>query len=252
MSGSSAQDPAERPGERPSDRPSDRPGRPAFGARLRTYFLAGILATAPVCLTIYIAWLFTTWVDDSVFALVPPRYNPETYLPFRIPGIGLIIALIGVTFIGAVTTGLLGRLMRQSMEAVLNRLPIIRSVYGLIKQVTETVLANKSEAFRECALIEYPRKGSWSVGFITGSTYSEFNRLTGQEMINVFVPTTPNPTSGFLMFVPRNEVIMLDMSVEDGLKLVISLGLALPPAPIEASPDQPERNVLTTASRSKR
>jgi uncharacterized membrane protein len=237
----------------PSAPEPERPSRTGPGGRLRNYFLAGILTTAPVCLTIYIAWIFTTWVDDAVFALVPPQYNPDTYLPVRVPGIGLIIALIGITFIGAVTTGLLGRLMRQTMEAVLNRLPIIRSVYSVIKQVTETVLANRSEAFRECALIEYPRKGSWSVGFITGSTYSKFNEMTGEEMVNVFVPTTPNPTSGFLMFIPRREVHVLEMSVEEGLKLVISLGLVLPPPPPPAEIEaQPERNVLTTASRSNR
>jgi uncharacterized membrane protein len=236
----------------PSAPESEKPSRIGAGGRLRNYFLAGILAAAPVCLTIYVAWIFITWVDHAVFALVPPQYNPETYLPIQIPGIGLIIALVGITLIGAVTTGLLGRLMRQMMEAVLNRLPIIRSVYGVIKQVTETVLANRSEAFRECALIEYPRKGSWSVGFITGSSYSKFNEMTGEDMVNVFVPTTPNPTSGFLMFIPRKEVHILDMSVEEGLKLVISLGLVLPPPEIVAEPDQPERNVLTTASRSKR
>jgi uncharacterized membrane protein len=234
----------------PSALEPEKPSRHGAGGRLRNYFLAGILATAPVSLTIYVAWIFITWVDQAVFALVPPKYNPETYLPIQVPGIGLIIALVGITLIGAVTTGLLGRLTRQLMEAVLNRLPIIRSIYGVIKQVTETVLANRSEAFRECALIEYPRKGSWSVGFITGSTYSKFNEITGEDMVNVFVPTTPNPTSGFLMFIPRREVHILDMSVEDGLKLVISLGLVLPPPP--AVPGQPERSVLTTASRSKR
>jgi len=221
----------------------------SFGARLRTYFLAGILTTAPVVLTIYIAWLFISWADDAVFAVLPPRYNPETYLPFSIPGIGLIIALIGVTLIGAVTTGIVGRLTRQLMEAVVNRLPIIRSIYNLIKQVTETVFANQSSAFRECALVEYPRKGSWTVGFITGPSYPSFVEMTGEEMINVFVPATPNPTSGFLLFVPRREVHVLDMSVEDGIKLVISMGLVLPPGPPAA---QPERSVLTTASRSKR
>ena len=233
-----------------SSRPeSVRSGRIGFGARLRTYFLAGILATAPVCLTVYIAWRFITWVDEGVFALLPPEYNPETYLPFSIPGIGLIIALVGVTLIGAITAGLLGRLLRQLMEAVVNRLPIIRTIYNLSKQVSETALANRAQAFRECALVEYPRKGSWTVGFITGTTAKEFEVLTGEEMVNVFVPTTPNPTSGFLMFMPRREVHILDMSVEDALKLVISLGLVLPSAPLPKS-DQPERSVLTTESRS--
>ena len=236
--------------------PTPDPRRPrvaprvGLGGRLRTYFLAGILATAPVCLTVYIAWRFITWVDEGVFALLPPEYNPETYLPFSIPGVGLIIALVGITLIGAITAGLLGRLLRQLMEAVVNRLPIIRTIYNLIKQVTETALANRAQAFRECALVEYPRKGSWTVGFITGTTAKEFEVLTGEEMVNVFVPTTPNPTSGFLMFIPRREVHILDMSVEDGIKLIISLGLVLPPAPPPPELDQPERKVLTTESRS--
>ena len=233
-----------------SKRPEPPRGRVGFGGRLRTYFLAGILATAPVCLTVYIAWRFITWVDEGVFALLPPEYNPETYLPFSIPGVGLIIALVGITLIGAITAGLLGRLLRQLMEAVVNRLPIIRTIYNLIKQVTETALANRAQAFRECALVEYPRKGSWSVGFITGKTAAQFDALTGEEMVNVFVPTTPNPTSGFLMFIPRREVHILDMSVEDGIKLIISLGLVLPPAPPPPELDQPERKVLTTESRS--
>ena len=216
-----------------------RPGgapRMSLGARFRNYFLAGILATAPLCITVYIAWQFVAWVDESVFALLPPEYDPKTYLQFSVPGIGLIIALIGITLIGAITAGLLGRLIRQLMEAVVNRLPIIRTIYNLIKQVTETALANRAQAFRECALVEYPRKGSWTVGFITGTTAKEFEALTGEPMVNVFVPTTPNPTSGFLMFIPRREVHILDMSVEDGIKLVISLGLVLPPA-IPPKPD---------------
>src|SRR5437868_3083502 len=142
-----------RPGDRmphavlDPNRPPNRP-RMGFGARLRNYFLAGILATAPVSITIYLAWRFITWVDEGVFALLPPEYNPETYLPFSIPGIGLIIALVGITLVGAITAGLLGRLMRQLMEAVVNRLPIIRTIYNLIKQVTETALANRAQAFR--------------------------------------------------------------------------------------------------------
>jgi uncharacterized membrane protein len=212
----------------------DSPGRPksfGWGARLRNYFLAGILITAPVGLTIYIAWLFITWVDDGVFALLPPKYNPETYLPFSIPGIGLVIAVVVIILIGAVTAGIIGRMMRQAMEAVLNRVPVIRGVYGAIKQVTETVLANRSAAFRECILVEYPRKGIWTIGFMTGPTYAEIVQATGEQdedMVNVFVPTTPNPTSGFLLFVPRRDIIVLKLPVEDGIKLVISGGMVVP------------------------
>jgi uncharacterized membrane protein len=200
-----------------------------LGARLRTYFLAGILITAPIGLTIYLAWLMISFVDDRVFSVLPPRYNPETYLPFSIPGIGLILAAVSLTVIGAITAGFVGRLFRRLSEAVLNRLPVVRSVYSAIKQIVETVFANQSAAFREVVLIEYPRRDAWSLGFITGTTQGEVKANLKRELVNVFVPTTPNPTSGFLLFVPTDDIIRLTMSVEDGIKLVISGGIITPP-----------------------
>lgn len=208
----------------------------SLGARVRAYFLAGVLITAPVSLTIYLAWLFITFVDERVFSLLPPQYNPETYLPFSIPGIGLLLALVGLTLIGALTAGILGRAVNQLLEGILNRLPVIRSLYSAIKQIMETVLANKSAAFRECVLIEYPRRGIWTLGFITGRTRGEVQERTSEEVINVFVPTTPNPTSGFLLFVPERDVIRLKMPVEDGLKLVVSGGIVTPPGEVAALP----------------
>lgn len=207
---------------------SKRPVRLGLGVRLRNYFLAGILITAPVSLTIYIAWLFISWVDQTVLPLVPPEYNPESYLPFSIPGIGLIIVLLVLTLIGALTAGLFGRLTRQLMESVLNRLPIVRSIYSAIKQVVETVLANQSSAFRDCVLVEFPRTGAWTLGFVTGSTPPEVESAIGGDALTIFVPTTPNPTSGYLIFVPRRDAIYLDMSVEDGIKLVVSGGIVAP------------------------
>jgi uncharacterized membrane protein len=210
--------------------------RMSLGARLRTYFFAGILITAPISLTIYLAWLFITFVDERVFSVIPQQYNPETYLPFSIPGIGLLLALVGLTLIGALTAGILGRALHGLIEGTLNRLPIIRSLYGAIKQIMETVLANKSSAFRECVLIEYPRKGIWTIGFITGTTRGEVQERTAEEVINVFVPTTPNPTSGFLLFVPMKDIIRLKMPIEDGLKLVVSGGIVTPPVEATALP----------------
>ena len=210
--------------------------RMSLGARLRTYFLAGVLITAPISLTIYLAWLFITFVDERVFSVIPPEYNPETYLPFSIPGIGLLLALIGLTLIGALTAGMLGRALNSLLEGILNRLPVIRSLYGAIKQIMETVLANKSSAFRECVLIEYPRRGIWTIGFITGTTRGEVQEKTAEDMINVFVPTTPNPTSGFLLFVPVRDIIRLKMPIEDGLKLVVSGGIVTPPVEATALP----------------
>ncbi|MEZ5829940.1 MAG: DUF502 domain-containing protein [Dongiaceae bacterium] len=208
----------------------------SLGSRLRTYFFAGILITAPISLTIYLAWLFITFVDERVFSVIPQQYNPETYLPFSIPGIGLLLALVGFTLIGALTAGILGRAVNHLFEGILNRLPVIRSIYGAIKQIMETVLANKSSAFRECVLIEYPRKGIWTLAFITGAAKGEVQMRTSEEVINVFVPTTPNPTSGFLLFVPARDVIRLKMPIEDGLKLVVSGGIVTPPVEAKALP----------------
>ena len=210
--------------------------RMSLGGRLRTYFLAGVLITAPIFLTIYLAWLFISFVDERVFSVIPPEYNPETYLPFSIPGIGLLLALIGLTLIGALTAGIIGRALNSLLEGILNRLPVIRSLYGAIKQIMETVLANKSAAFRECVLIEYPRRGIWTIGFITGTTRGEVQGKIAEDMINVFVPTTPNPTSGFLLFVPVKDVIRLKMPIEDGLKLVVSGGIVTPPVEATALP----------------
>lgn len=214
------------------DLPGELPPKRSFGlslgVRLRNYFLAGILITAPVSLTIYIAWLFINWVDQTVLPLVPPEYNPENYLPFSIPGIGLIIVLIVLTTIGAVTAGIFGRLTRQLMESILNRLPIIRSIYSAIKQIIETVLANQSAAFRDCVLVEFPRPGAWTLGFVTGTTPPEVSTAIGGDALTIFVPTTPNPTSGYLLFVPRSDVKYLNMTVEDGIKLVVSGGIVAP------------------------
>jgi uncharacterized membrane protein len=212
----------------PEDLMLKRPVRLGLGVRLRNYFLAGILITAPVSLTVYIAWLFISWVDQTVLPMVPPEYNPERYLPFSIPGIGLIIVLLVLTTIGAVTAGLFGRLTRQLMESILNRLPIIRSIYSAIKQIVETVLANQSSAFRDSVLVEFPRAGAWTLGFVTGTTPPEVATAIGGDALTIFVPTTPNPTSGYLIFVPRRDVIYLDMSVEDGIKLVVSGGIVAP------------------------
>jgi len=207
----------------------------ALVARLRAYFFAGILITAPVSITIYLAWLFVSSVDARVTTLLPARFNPETYLPFAIPGLGLVIVFLGLTLIGATTAGYLGRLITRILDGALDRMPVLRSVYRAVKQVFETVLAKKSSAFRQAVLVEYPRRGIWTIGFLTGVTEGEVQDVTGQEVINVFVPTTPNPTSGFLLFVPRTDVIELAMPVEDALKMIVSGGIVTPPAPAGAA-----------------
>ena len=146
------------------------------GARLRAYFLAGILITAPISLTFYLAWLFIDFVDSRVTPLIPTQYNPETYLPFSMPGLGLLIVVVILTLIGALTAGFIGRLVLRTSERVLARMPVIRNVYGALKQILETVLAQQSQAFREAVLVEYPRRGIWAIAFITGRTEGEVQK----------------------------------------------------------------------------
>ena len=197
-------------------------------ARLRNYFLAGILVTAPISITFWLTWRVITFIDDRVTPYIPAHWNPESYLPFGIPGLGLVIAFVALTLIGFLAAGYLGRLVMRVGERIVGRVPVIRSVYSWIKQVFETVLSQSSAAFREVVLIEYPRPGCWAVGFITGRTVGEVQRLTAATVYNVFVPATPNPTTGFLLFVPKEDVHHLDLTVEEGIKLVISGGIVVP------------------------
>ena len=200
-----------------------------FWARIRGYFLAGVLVTAPLGITGYLAWVIVGFIDHSITPLLPNKYNPETYLPFSLPGLGVIILILVLTVIGALTAGLLGRWLVHTGERILNRMPVIRSFYSATKQIFQTVLAQKSNAFREAILVEYPRRGIWAIAFITGETQGEVQNLTEQRTVNIFLPTTPNPTSGFLLFVPKEDVVPLKMSVEDAIKMVISGGIVTPP-----------------------
>src|SRR5690606_21530885 len=174
-------------------------------------------------------WLFITFIDDWVGGILPARFNPETYLPFSVPGLGVVIVVVTLTVIGSTAAGFVGRLVVRTSERILARIPAVRSIYSATKQIFETVLANQSNAFREVVLVEYPRRGIWALGFITGTTQGEVQNLTADDVTNVFLPTTPNPTSGFLLFVPRKDLIVLDMSIEDGIKMVVSGGIVTPP-----------------------
>jgi len=194
----------------------------SYLAKIRSYFLTGIIITAPVGLTFYVAILFIGFVDSKVRNLIPEKYHYDNLLPIEIPGIGLLFVFILLTFIGFLTAGLIGRFIIKLGERIISRLPIIRSVYGALKQIFESVLASSSKSFREVVLVEYPRKGIWAIGFITGDTKGEVQNNIKGEMVNVFLPTTPNPTSGFLLFIPRKDLTILDMNVEEGIKMVIS------------------------------
>ena len=196
--------------------------------KIRSWFLTGILVMTPLLLTVYVAWAFITFVDNLVVPLVPFNYRPSNFLPFSIPGLGLIIVFIFTTLVGLLATGLFGRTLIRIWENLLNRMPVVRSVYSAIKQILETVMATQSDAFRQAVLVQYPRKDIWAIGFVTGSTKGEVGKRVDKKMVNVFMPTTPNPTSGFLLFFPEEDLIFLNMSVEDALKLVVSGGMVVP------------------------
>lgn len=207
------------------------PKNASFFTRVRNYFLTGLVIAAPIGITAYLTWAFVSFVDQKVKPLIPAIYNPDTYLPFSIPGVGLFFAIIGLTMLGFITANYLGRSILKSGEVLLGRMPLIRNVYSGLKQIFETALSQKQKSFQHAGMIEYPRKGIYAVVFISTEAKGEVKdklQKGGDDVIGVFLPTTPNPTSGFLLFVKKSEVIMLDMSVEEAAKLVISAGLVAP------------------------
>ena len=197
-------------------------------ARFRRYFLAGILVTSPILITAYVTWMIITFIDTQVAGILPESMDFTKKLPRQIPGLGLIISIIAITFIGALTPGFIGRTLLKTGERVLDKMPVVRSIYGAIKQIMETVMSTNSESFREVVLVEYPRKDIWVIGFVTGETKGEVQTLNKHKLINVFIPTTPNPTSGFLLFLPKKDLIYMEMKVEDAVKMVISGGIVTP------------------------
>lgn len=213
---------------------TDGPGeggtmKPSLLRRLRAYLFAGIIVTAPVSITFLIVWQILDFLDRATSRLIPDRYDPANYLPFGVPGIGIILMLAILTFIGWFAAGFVGRSLMRTGERVLDAMPVVRSIYSALKQLFETVLAESSRSFREVVLIEWPRRGVWVIGFVTGPTKGEIASRFDGEFVNVFVPTTPNPTSGFLVFAPTRDIIHLDLPVEDGVKLVVSGGIVTPP-----------------------
>jgi uncharacterized membrane protein len=199
-----------------------------LGAKIRAYFFTGILVTAPVAMTFYLAYKLIAWVDILVGKMLPPKFLPDTYLPFTIPGLGFVILVGLLILIGMFATGFLGKFFLKLGEWIVYKLPFISSVYSLIKQVFSTFLSNKNNAFNKVVMLEYPRKGLWILGLVSTATEGEIKEKLPEEMLNVFIPTTPNPTSGFLIFVPKSEVIEMDMSVEEAIKFVISGGIVNP------------------------
>lgn len=210
--------------------PVSSKGTLRFGTRLRNYFLTGLIVVGPVGITVYVMWWFVSLVDTWVKPWLPAVYLPETYLPFTVPGVGLIFSITGLMIIGALTANLFGRTLVSYGEMMLDRMPVVRNVYRALKQIFETVLSQSSASFQDVGVIEYPRKGLYAIVFVSTDTKGEIDDkvLRGKKLLSVFLPTTPNPTSGFLLFVPAKDVTILDMSVEEAAKLVISAGLVVP------------------------
>ncbi|OSQ45747.1 DUF502 domain-containing protein [Marivita geojedonensis] len=214
--------------------------KPSLFSRLRASFLTGIVVIAPVSLTIWLIWSIMGWVDGFVLPLVPSRFNPEQYIGINLRGVGVIIFLLFTIFVGWVAKGLIGRSLIRFAESLVERMPVVRSIYSGVKQIAETIFAQSERNFEKACLIQYPRKGIWAIGFISTGAKGEIAQRaeTMGNLISVFVPTTPNPTSGFLLFFPEEDVIELDMTIEDAAKLVISAGLVYPNA---KDPTQPAK-----------
>lgn len=199
--------------------------------KLRRYFLTGFVITAPLAITLYMIWTLVEWVDSWIIPYVPAAYNPDNYLPVHVPGAGFLIALFGITIIGFLTANIIGKSIVSFGEKMLAKMPVVRNLYNGLKQIFQTVLSDKNESFQQVGLLEYPRKGLWAIVFIATDTKGEVDDVLknkGHETLSIFLPTTPNPTSGFLLFVPKKDVIILDQSVENAAKLVISAGLVTP------------------------
>ena len=194
---------------------------------LRNYFLTGLLVIVPISVTGYVIWVLIKAMD-SILRFVPAKYLPETYLRVPIPGLGLTLVVIIVLAVGILTRNFLGSKLIQLGEKIVDRIPLARILYISVKQLMEALILQKSKAFQKAALIEYPRQGVYVIAFITGESRGEIQRVTQKKMMNVFVPTTPNPTSGFYILVPEDEIILLEMSVEDAFKLIMSGGILSP------------------------
>jgi len=210
-------------------------------AFLRANFLTGLVVVAPVGLTIIIVWTVISAIDSRVLPLLPPRFNPNTYINigWDIPGFGLIIFLIFTVVIGYFTKIIFGRTLLRWIEFLVTKTPIIRTVYNAIKHIAETVISQSDQSFDRACLIEYPRKGIWAIAFFSSYAKGEIKAQSPDDktMISVFLPTTPNPTSGFLLFLHEDDVIWLNMTVEDAAKLVISAGLVYPKPPVPKEPE---------------
>ena len=198
-------------------------GKKTFFTSLRNNFIAGIVVLIPIGITLYLT-LFIIKISSNI---LPKEINPNHYLPYNIPGLEIIISVVLITFIGWLSLSFIGKKLFDVFEAILNKIPILRTIYSAVNQLIETFTKSKSDK-KNVVLVEYPRKGVWAVGFATKENTGEIKKKTNVELINVFVPTTPNPTSGFLLMFPKNEIIYLEMSFEEASKFIVSAGSTNP------------------------
>ncbi|WP_438274456.1 DUF502 domain-containing protein [Nitrobacter sp.] len=199
-------------------------------ARFRNYFLTGLIVAGPVAITLYLTWWFVNWVDNLVRPFVPITYRPETYLPFGVPGSGLIVAVFALTMLGFLTANLIGRTLVDFGEKILGRMPVVRAIYRGLKQVFETLFSGSGSSLRKVGLVEFPSPGMWSIVLISQVPSANVAaRLPGQEEhISVFLPCAPNPTTGFFFYVPKSKVVEVDMSTEEAATLIMSAGVVQP------------------------
>jgi uncharacterized membrane protein len=193
--------------------------------KLKRYLGAGILITAPIGITLYLAWVVIDGVDSAVKGIIPEKYAPE----YSIPGLGFLLVIILLIVIGYITAGYVGKAFNKTSAVIMRKMPVLNSIYNTLQQIFATVFSKKGNSFKEVVLVEYPLKGTWAMAFITSDTSGEIKENFGnEEYVNIFLPTTPNPTSGFLLFLPRSKVKPMEMSVEEGIKLIISAGIMTP------------------------
>lgn len=196
---------------------------------LKTYFFTGLLVTAPVAMTFYLALELFSYVDSHVMSLIPAKYNPETYLTYGLPGLGVVLLLLFLTLIGMLTANYVGHSLMQFGQSLIERMPIISGLYNALRKIFETLLGKgQSTAFRQAVLVEYPRKGMKTIAFLTGPVYRGIQKREKEKMVSVYIPTTPNPTSGFLIYVPQKDIVPLDIGVDEALKIILSMGIVSP------------------------
>lgn len=241
------------PRQHDNDVPHEPKRRRSLFAALRASFLTGLVVIAPIGLTIWLIWTVVGWIDGWVLPLVPTRFLPEQYIGINLRGVGVIFFLVFTIIIGWLAKGFIGRSLIRWGENLVDRLPLVRSVYGGVKQIAETIFAQTDSKFDKACLIQYPRPGIWAIAFISTNAKGEIARKipVAEDKVAVFMPTTPNPTSGFLLFLPRADVIELDISVEDAAKLVISAGLVYPSG-MDVAETRPEVLELVDAARDSR